>query len=97
MAPKRYVRLRDGTVREFAADELVPDGATVFCSILVKDERYDDAAHAARDEAYEQMRRDLTDAWKGPADQGPAPAATAEEAYQQMKRDISNAWREPER
>ncbi len=96
---RRHVRLPDGSVRELAPGELVPEGAAVYVPLWLKDEAPDSDGREAVAEAYEKMTRKLANAWRGPnaAIDPEPPTENAAEAYEQMKRRLSEAWKDPVR
>jgi hypothetical protein len=59
----------------------------------------------AADQAYEEFKIHLANAWRGPnacSDQKPAPSvqdasAAADAAYAELVQYLSNAWKEPTR
>jgi hypothetical protein len=92
---RRHVRLRDGTLRALTPGELVPDGATVFASLIIKD-AITVTDREQSDAAYETMKRDLSHAWKLPLPEArvDAPSATTvDEAHRAMVKTMQDAWR----
>jgi len=60
------IRLRDGTIREFVPGELLPDGAAGNWSLMMKDEQaIETNDRELADEVWDQMRTDLSNAWRG--------------------------------
>lgn len=100
MTPYRHIRLRDGTTRALRPGELVPDGAVLFSSFVLKDhldhDPDEDCDRDKADRAYETMKRDLSQAWRKPSpevNEPAAPPATGEEARARMIEHLRNAWR----
>ena len=99
------VRLRDGTTRDLLPGEQLPPGARVIrvknpllmqdaAGAPVSDAEISEARDAA-DAAWNKMRDDIGNAWRGPttvADTGPKPQ-TVDEAHEAYKQHLSNAWR----
>jgi hypothetical protein len=106
---RKHVRLRDGTIRELRDDEIIPDGASVVVPMAMRDQAITDdeddipiydADDMAAEQAWQDMKVRLSDAYKTPAPQRAAKAqsqqtydADPDAAWQKMVADMSNAWR----
>ena len=100
MTTHHRIRLRDGTYHTLQPGELMPEGAILFSSFLVKDhEPVPDPDHPDRDKAdaaYAAMKRDISNAWQRPGqeeDNPPAPSATPEESRARMIARLSEAYK----
>ena len=105
MTPYHRIRLRDGTHRTLRPGELMPEGAVLFSSFVLKDhlDHHDhdpdedrDRDKSDADRAYEKMKTDISQAWQRPGqeqDNPPATAATPDEARARMIARLSEAYK----
>ena len=85
----KYAHLADGAVIPLGPNELVPEGAVLRTSVLLRDE---DSGAAER----ERRKIKIANTWRGPNAPPLEPLATTpEEAYQRMKRRLRDAWKVP--
>jgi hypothetical protein len=103
---RNMVRLRDGTLRPLAPGEILPDGASFFVPLTLRDQAIGGlsvtAAETLRamgsaDAAWMSMVRDVSTAWMPPPAIPLVPIAAgveaADAAFQAAVARLRDAWR----